>query len=134
MNRILPAIFAALAALVGTGCMTTENESGGRRVDFVCEGGEGFTVGFTDGAATLEAAGGSYRLTQQPTGSGIRYTGDGHELRGRGQDMVWTDASGRRHQCREAGGGPPVMASPLAGTSWRLVRYEASDDAFQVPP
>lgn len=125
---------ALLAALLTAGCTTADSASETHRVEFQCEGGLRFTTTFTGGTARLEFDGASYDLTQQPTGSGIRYTGEGQELRGRGADMMWTDSAGATHQCRDASAGPaPAGANLLTGTSWRLVHFQ-SPAGTVVPP
>jgi heat shock protein HslJ len=102
-----------------------------RRATFVCEGGASFAVSFADKAATLEANGRSFALTQQIAGSGIHYAGEGQDLRGKGWDMTWTDSS-RARQCRDQS----APARILAGTGWRLIHFQSSDDAIgtRTPP
>jgi membrane-bound inhibitor of C-type lysozyme len=78
-----------------------------RRVVFMCEGGESITIDFADDAATLIVGGSRLQLAQQPAASGIRYSGSGHELRGKGPDMVWTDSDGTAHHCRDRRSEPP---------------------------
>jgi hypothetical protein len=117
MSRFLSTFLVLISALIAAGCTTTDPAAETHRVEFQCEGGLRFTTIFTGGTARLEFDGASYDLTQQPTGSGIRYTGDGQELRGRGADMTWTDSAGASHQCRDASAGPaPAGAdNPLTG-------------------
>lgn len=139
--------FAPVAAtVVLTGCMGGSHEAPepsqtARHVVFLCEGGQSISVDFSEGAALLEAGNLSVELTQQPSGSGIHYSGGGHDLRGKGPDMTWTDSAGAVHQCRDQQA--PMRqsqisepASPLTGTSWRLVHFQSSDDSIGtlVPP
>jgi heat shock protein HslJ len=100
-------------------------------VTFTCDGGTSFAVSFTGDRAVLEAGGRSYALTQRITGSGIHYAGEGQDLRGKGWDMTWTDASGPR-QCRDQS----APARTLAGTGWRLIHFQSSDGAIgtRTPP
>lgn len=72
-----------------------------RHVAFTCDKGETITVDFSEGQALLEYGAVSVQLAQQPSGSGIHYAGGGHDLRGKGPDMTWTDAAGTVHQCRD---------------------------------
>lgn len=125
MRHLFVAIPLLLAAL---SCTQPE---GAKRVTFACEGGGFFAVSFTDGAAAMEASGQTYRLTQQIAGSGIHYAGEGQDLRGKGADMTWTNASGAR-QCRDQAAAP----RSLAGTGWRLIHFQSSNDAIgtKVPP
>lgn len=118
----IPLLLAALSC--------TQPEAA-RRASFVCEGGGSFAVSFRDGAAAMEAGGRTYRLTQQIAGSGIHYAGEGQDLRGKGWDMTWTDASGAR-QCRDQS----AAARTLAGTGWKLIHFQSSDNAIgtKVPP
>ncbi len=83
-----------------------------RRATFVCDGGASFAVSFADKAATMDAGGRSYALTQQMAGSGIHYAGEGQDLRGKGWDMTWTDSSGAR-QCRDQSA--PLRRAHLGG-------------------
>lgn len=130
MVRILAA-FALPAALLSAGCATPDS---GRRVAFQCVDGETFVLVFTQGAARLEAGGAHYRLTQQVAASGISYTGEGHDLRGRGREMNWVDPAGTRRQCMEAPGrGEGGANAPLAGTSWRLVHFRSAAGIFAPP-
>jgi heat shock protein HslJ len=130
-----------------TGCASpqpkpTEGAAAGeasRRAVLRCDGGQSITVTFAAGAATLEAAGGTARLTQQRTGAGIHYAGDGNDLRGKGPDLTWTDKSGKTHACRDealAMGQSPEPAKSLAGSKWRLIHFQSMDDAIGtvVPP
>src|SRR5262245_46336250 len=89
-----------LAPALLTGCMTTSAPPV-RKVVFQCEPGTSIAVTFDKDTATLDANGVSARLTQQRTGSGIHYTGGGHDLRGKGTELTWTDAAGIAHQCKE---------------------------------
>jgi heat shock protein HslJ len=136
---------ASLAVMLA-GCMSSNHEAAAPATDahhvvFLCERGRSMSVDFTDGSAVLEADGVSAQLAQQPSGSGIHYAGNGHDLRGKGPDMTWTDAAGTVHQCRDpqyAMRQPQISepVSPLAGTSWRLVHFQSSDDSIGtvVPP
>lgn len=119
--------------LLAAGLASCTQPDAGRRVSFVCDGGAAFAVSFTDNRARMEAGGRSYALTQQIAGSGIHYAGEGQDLRGKGPDMTWTDASGAR-QCRDQAAPPAQRA--LAGTNWKLVHFQSSDDAIgtRVPP
>lgn len=126
--RHLLSIASLLAAAVVSSCTQPE---AAKRASFVCDGGATFTVAFAGEAATLEANGQSYRLTQQMAGSGIHYAGEGQDLRGKGWDMTWMDASAVR-QCRDQA----APARTLAGTGWRLIHFQSSDDAIgtKTPP
>ena len=104
---------------------------------FLCNEGVEVHVDFQDGAARLDYAGQSVTMTGLPVGSGYAYAGEGHALRGKGQEMTWTDAGKTEWQCKEVKA-PQMTApqSPLAGTTWRLVQFQSSDDAIGtvVPP
>lgn len=95
-------------ALVLSGCMASRHlirksaaEPTARHVVFICDGGQTITVDFSEGQALLEFGAISVQLAQQPTASGIHYAGGGHDLRGKGPDMTWTDSAGTVHQCRD---------------------------------
>jgi hypothetical protein len=104
MDKLL-AILATTVIL--SGCMATRHfiNSGAqptaRHVALICDGGQSITVDFSEGQALLEYGAISVQLAQQPTASGIHYAGGGHDLRGKGPDMTWTDATGAVHQCRD---------------------------------
>lgn len=116
---------AVLLALLG-GCAATE-PAALPPVAMACEGGPSITIAFQNSSALLTAAEAKTLLMQQPTASGIHYAGGGHDLRGKGMDLTWTDATGRVLQCREM---------PLIGSAWRLVHFQSSDEAIGtiVPP
>jgi len=126
-----------LSACVG-GPQTTEPV---RSVQFLCDRGQQLTVTFKDGYAHLEGVGIGARLQARPVGSGIHYAGDGHEIRGKGPEVVWTRPTGAVLTCRDqewAMRQPQIEEPPasLAGTSWRLVHFQSSNDAIgtTVPP
>lgn len=126
--RHLLAIVPLLLAAVTSSCTQPEAV---RRANFVCDGGASFAVSFVDKVATMETNGQRYRLTQQMAGSGIHYAGQGQDLRGKGWDMTWMDASAVR-QCRDQAAAP----RSLAGSTWRLIHFQSSDSTIgtKVPP
>lgn len=145
MKRSL-VLCAALAALAA-GCASTSGGNPGtgadapRKVTFLCDGGQNIDVTFTGGKAALDTGSASATLTQQPAGSGFSYAGGGHQLRGKGHELTWTDASGVTRNCRDQEWAmkQPQIQEPvqnLAGTKWRLVHFQSSDDAIGkiVPP
>jgi heat shock protein HslJ len=117
--------------LLAAGTLSCTQPETLRRATFVCDGGASFAVSFVEKAATMEANGQTYRLTQQMAGSGIHYAGSGQDLRGKGWDMTWTDSS-RARQCRDQA----APARTLTGTVWKLVHFQSSDDAIgtRTPP
>lgn len=109
------------------------------KVVFLCDSAQSVTVDFVGNAATLLVGESAVQLVQQPAASGIRYAGGGYELRGKGPQIVWTDPQGIAHNCRDqqwATTRPHEAVRTLAGTSWRLVHFQSSDDAIGtiVPP
>lgn len=125
-----------LAVLLGAGLSSCSLLQDTRRATFACDGGAGFAVSFSGDKAVMEAGGRSYALTQQMTGSGIHYAGEGQDLRGKGPDMTWTDSSGAR-QCRDQAAAPPQTAQvprALAGSYWRLVHFQPPGDAAPRVP
>ena len=103
----------------------------GRVVAFACADGTPLTVTFLADGARL----GVLPLAQLPAGSGIRYQGSGHALRGKGSALAWTDPDGVVRPCEERS----VMAgsgTELAGTAWRLIAFQPADAAAGtvVPP
>lgn len=111
---------------------------------FQCGNGKRFEVAFKGDTATLTVGRAAFSLRQQPSGSGYAYSGEGHNLRGKGKDVTWTEPSGAANSCFEIDPahapqilppGPPVTRG-LPGTSWRLVHFQSMDDAIgtRVPP
>lgn len=72
-----------------------------RQASLTCDGGLVVSVTFLGDGATLEADGRTVRLSQQLAASGIHYAGDGHDLRGKGPDLTWTEPTGAVHRCRD---------------------------------
>ena len=112
-----------------------------RRVVFLCDRGQSITVGFQGNTAVLESGGTSARLRARTVASGLHYAGGGHDLRGKGPELVWTDPTGATRNCRDqewAMRQPQVQELParLEGTSWRLLYFQSSDDAIGkvLPP
>lgn len=133
--------FAALARTLGlaAGLMLasceTHDEGGGaaaarapeRRVAFACEDGTKLTVVFAGGTATAtDAQGRVVHLTQQESGSGILYAGEGYALRGKGEEIDWTAADGSALACS-------ASKSPLAGSHWELVEFRSADGRTERP-
>lgn len=100
MKRLLA---TGAVILVLTGCETIEESpippGGTLRNTFLCEGDQLMTVDFAEGLALLKVNNVVVQLAQQPSGSGVHYTGGGYELQGKGPDMTWTDPAGAAHQC-----------------------------------
>lgn len=133
MRHLLSIASLLLAAAISS-CTQPETT---KRASFVCDGGATFAVSFAGNAATMEANGQRYHLTQQMAGSGIHYAGEGQDLRGKGWDMTWMDSAGVR-QCRDQAAPLQTAQAPrsLAGSAWRLIHFQSSDDATgtKVPP
>lgn len=111
---------------------------------FQCGNGKRFEVAFIGDKAKLSVGGAAHMLSQTPSGSGYAYAGEGHSLRGKGKDAIWTEPSGAENSCFEIDPahapqilppGPPVTRG-LPGTKWRLVHFESSDDSIgkRIPP
>ncbi len=112
-----------------------------REVTFLCDRGVTMSVVFEGETAILTHAGVAVTLTQTPAASGYSYTNGSHELRGKDHEATWRDAGGNEWVCCDQAWTltqpqiePPVVT--LAGTSWRLVNFQSSDDAIGtvVPP
>ncbi|MBE7200609.1 MAG: MliC family protein [Parafilimonas terrae] len=76
------------------------------RVIFVCPQGALLTVEFVTSDPTRPAIvrapdGGQLSLAAQASGSGYRYADGTHELRGKGREVTWTDASKPPVACTE---------------------------------
>jgi heat shock protein HslJ len=112
-----------------------------RNVNFLCEQGTMISVSFQGGSAVLNDGTRTFALTEQTVASGMHYAGQGHDLRGKGPELVWTDPAGKARQCRDEEWAmqQPQIQEPLASldaTSWRLVHFQSSDDAIGIviPP
>jgi len=121
---------AILGALLLAGCAGAEPSATGgggppaRTATFTCEGGGRLKVTFQGGTATLvDPQGRSFQLSQQVSGSGIRYQGQGQTLQGRGDEMTWTAPGLVSRACSAAD-------NALVGTRWQLVKFQSSDDAI----
>lgn len=158
--KISTVAFAVAPLLVGA--VVAHAEEALRRVVFQCEQGRYIAVRFAGESAALEAGVHPVALSQQRTASGVHYVGGGHDLRGKGVELTWTDPHGVVMRCREQGSVRPAAqyavknaaaaasasaavaggsagsadAFALAGTSWRLLRFQSTDDAVGVvvPP
>jgi membrane-bound inhibitor of C-type lysozyme len=76
------------------------------RVIFACPRGALLTVEFVTSDPTKPAVvrtpdGGQLSLPAQASGSGYRYADETHELRGKGRQLTWTDASKPPVTCTE---------------------------------
>lgn len=144
MSRVVLASAAALgAAVLLGGCATTgtTGSSGLRSATFICEQSQPIELVFDGNIAKLTAGTTKVRLKQLAAASGFAYSGAGHSLRGKGPELVWTDAGGKAHQCQDQKWliAQPQISEPrtdLSGTSWTLVHFQSSDDAIGivVPP
>jgi membrane-bound inhibitor of C-type lysozyme len=96
-------------------------------VTFACEDASKLRVVFTGGTATAtDAHGRTVHLTQQESGSGILYEGEGYGLRGKGEEIDWTTPDGNALACS-------ASTSTLAGSHWQLVEYRAADGKVERP-
>lgn len=128
-----------LASACSTGGAATS--SAVEETVFICERSQAIKVAFADKSAVLTANGARTDLAQQVAASGVAYAGEGHTLRGKGHELTWTDPEGGVHQCKDQKWlmAQPQISEPspgLAGTSWKLVHFQSSDDAIGivVPP
>ncbi|MBL0924924.1 MAG: META domain-containing protein [Sphingomonadaceae bacterium] len=135
-----PILLAAVAPLALAACVS-DGEPASTAQNFICDRSDSVGIVFADEKAMLSFAGSTATLDQQPTGSGFRYTGAGHEIRGKGYEFTWTKPDGATRSCREEKWAmqqpqiqPPVPS--LAGSKWRLVYFQSSDDAIgtKIPP
>jgi heat shock protein HslJ len=137
MNKV---VLGAMLPMALAGCVTDSQPSASAQ-NFICDRSDSVGIAFADERAVLTFAGGTATLDQQPTGSGFRYVGSGHEIRGKGYELTWTKPDGATRSCREEKWAmqqpqiqPPVPT--LAGSKWRLVHFQSSDDTIgtKVPP
>lgn len=135
--RAVLAFATILPMLAAAACATTEEaDPSVREVTLICPGSEPVKVTFAGGTARLVTTGTDVTLAQQPSGSGIRYEGAGHTLRGKGSDVTWTDANGTARECKDQTAQPGGPVSAIAGTSWQLAYFQSADEARgrEVPP
>jgi YD repeat-containing protein len=126
--RLGGAMGAVVALAVAAGAQEAPRE-----VAFQCDGsGRGISVTFADGQARLLTRGTTIVLDGQPVGSGMHYAGGGHDLRGKGDALVWTDPAGEIQMCEAEAAAQDEAASPggLAGTAWTLVHFQSMDGAI----
>jgi len=93
-------IITAIATLTLIGCSKV-GAPDAATVKFMCNRSDPISVSFYDDKANLNFAGGSATLDQEPSGSGYRYAGQGHEIRGKGMELIWTKPDGAIRSCRE---------------------------------
>jgi hypothetical protein len=94
-----------LVALTAVGCAPAREEAENHAL-LRCDDGRAVQVHFLGARAVLETGGVSVAMTQRRAASGIWYAGGGQQLRGKGYDLTWTDASGKAHACRDERAGP----------------------------
>lgn len=92
------------------GCSGWSGPAAPPQVAYDCDDGSSLVVQFSAAAAQVKTQiGDTYALVQQPSASGILYTGDGNTLRGKGDQAVWSTPGGAQKTCR---------ALPSSGRSW----------------
>jgi len=135
MFRLFAASGALFALVAGcTASLPPASEASGppvaaRTVTYQCEGGSLLTVTYADNFATFtDAQGQTHRLAQQVTGSGFEYSGAGHDLRGKGDELMWT-VNGSTLTCN-AGRAMATPPTTLAGTKWQLVQFQSPEDSI----
>lgn len=84
--------------------IAAEDPAGTRRVVFSCPRDQQLIVAFLTAGTGEQAVvepptGAAVTLPIQLSGSGYRYADDTHELRGKGREVIWTDASKRPIVC-----------------------------------
>jgi heat shock protein HslJ len=141
-------ILVSTAALTLSACMTASGEgdtsaASATAQNFICDRSDSARIAFAGDKAMLTAGGTTATLMQQPTGSGFLYSGEGHEIRGKGPELTWKKPDGAMRSCREEKWAmsqpaiqPPAPPTTLGGTKWQLVHFQSSDDAIgtKVPP
>lgn len=131
---------ALLAVMLLGGCAASgASDAGGEsaareriaRLD--CSGRQSIELAFSNATARLtDPRGRVVLLSQQPSGSGIRYEGEGHLVRGKGDRVTWTAPGSSPVECREVAALPASIMDPKAldGTRWQFVQFESSDDSI----
>lgn len=86
------------AALAG--CATVAGDATERRVEYVCNYGPKLTVVYAPSVARIESGEGSVTLKQRPSASGFWYESGTHSLRGKGDEITYTDRHMAPRVCR----------------------------------
>ena len=91
--------------LIGTsaflaGCATLGGTPNERRVTYACNYGPNLTIVYAPSVARIESADGMVTLDQRPSGSGFLYESVTHTLRGKGNDIRYTDRQMAPRECR----------------------------------
>jgi membrane-bound inhibitor of C-type lysozyme len=97
-----------------------------KTVQFACDDGSTMSIEFTtvaggNGQAKVTHGGSTWVLPQVRSGSGARYAAHGVSVWNKGSDVAFEDGNVTR-ECRA------TASSALAGSSWRLVEIQSSDD------
>lgn len=103
----LAVLLAVLATLPSDAWAASEEA---RKVGFICDGGQLIAVTFNGRTASLETGQATVRLDQQRVASGIHYAGGGHDLRGKGPEIIWTDNGRVARTCRDQQDAVPTAA------------------------
>ncbi|WP_439813746.1 META domain-containing protein [Zavarzinia sp. CC-PAN008] len=130
IRRLLLAA-AALGAAASLGAAAVA--ASGPAVVFACQDGTRLSISFNDRVAVLhDGSGNDVALEQQASGSGFRYAGAGHDLRGKGDEVTWTAPDHAPRQCKAVGadaGAQEQDGAALGGTRWQLVQFRSRDAA-----
>jgi membrane-bound inhibitor of C-type lysozyme len=132
--RIAALAFLLLAYLDGSAITASPQNSSSpqkpnttaKAVQFACDDGSTLSIEFTSvaggtGQAKVTHGGSTWVLPQSRSGSGARYAANGVSVWNKGNEVAFEDGKITR-ACR-------VAAAPaLAGSSWRLVEIQSSDD------
>ncbi len=136
---VMRSLAVLCAAFAVTGCTTYAANGRERRVSYVCDRGPGILVSYSGSVAQLETGSGSLVMTRRPSASGFWYESPTHSIRGKGDELVYTVGRMVPISCHAASlGSTPQgqVATDRAGTSWRLLRFQSSDDRIGIiiPP
>jgi len=94
------ALLVATSAILA-GCATLGGgKPGERRVTYACNYGPNLTVVYAPSVARIESPDGTVTLEQRPSGSGFLYESATHSLRGKGNEITYTDRQMAPRQCR----------------------------------
>lgn len=101
-------VAASALILALAGCATPCPDAAPERstARYVCTDGARLEVTFDRAAGRAfvsEDAGASIELPAQVSGSGFRYAAEGVEIRGRGDEALWTSQAGEQVSCRVVG-------------------------------
>jgi len=131
-SLIIASVVVGSALIIGAGVRqsrATQSDAAGRTATFVCDDKSTLTIEFMSSGggpsyAKVAHGTGVWMLPQARSASGARYAADGVSVWNKGNDVLFERGSTKLN-CTVAG-------SELAGSSWRLVEFRATEEGVGV--